>query len=42
MNLFWAIIWSVVIFNEIVSIKNIIGVLIVFIGIVIVNSDANG
>ncbi len=39
MNLLWSIVWAIVIFKESVSIKNIIGVGIVSLGIFIVNSD---
>lgn len=37
--LLWSMIWAVLFFNETVSIKNIVGVLIVIMGTIIVNSD---
>ncbi|MBP3255074.1 MAG: EamA family transporter [Clostridia bacterium] len=39
MSLLWAILWAVVFFHEEVTIKNIIGVIIVIIGTIIVNKD---
>ena len=36
-TLLWAMVWSVVIFSETITIKNIIGVAVVMLGIVIVN-----
>ena len=39
MSLLWAILWAVVFFHEEVSIKNVIGVIIVIIGTIIVNKD---
>lgn len=39
MSLLWAILWAVVFFHEEVTIKNIIGVIIVIIGTIIVNRD---
>lgn len=39
MGLFWSIIWAILIFNEAITIKNIIGVVIVTIGTIIVNSE---
>lgn len=39
--LLWSMIWAVVFFRENISLQNIIGVLIVIIGTVIVNSDGN-
>lgn len=41
MNLLWSVIWAVLIFKEPVSVKNIIGVIIVSLGILVVNSDGN-
>lgn len=41
MNLLWAVIWAILIFKESVSVKNIVGVIIVSLGILIVNSDGN-
>lgn len=37
--LLWSMLWSFLIFKESVSIKNLIGVVIVIIGTIIVNSD---
>ena len=39
MSLLWAIVWALVFFHEEVTIKNIIGVIIVIIGTIIVNKD---
>ena len=39
MGLLWSIIWAILIFKEIITIKNIIGVIIVIIGTIIVNKD---
>lgn len=38
-GLLWSIVWATLFFNEIVTIKNVIGVVIVIIGTMIVNSD---
>ena len=38
-GLLWSIVWAILFFNEVVTIKNVIGVVIVIIGTVIVNSD---
>lgn len=39
MAILWSLIWTVLFFHEALTIKNIIGVLIVFTGTMIVNSD---
>ncbi|MBR1884109.1 MAG: transporter [Clostridia bacterium] len=39
MGLLWSIVWAIVFFSEDISIKNVIGVIIVIIGTIIVNSD---
>ena len=39
MAILWSLIWTVVFFHEVLTVKNIIGVLIVFAGTMIVNSD---
>ena len=39
MGLFWSIIWAILIFNEAITIKNVIGVVVVTIGTIIVNSE---
>lgn len=39
MGLLWSIIWAILIFKEIITIKNIIGVIIVIIGTIIVNKE---
>ena len=39
MGLLWSIVWAILIFNETITIKNVIGVVIVIIGTIIVNSD---
>ena len=39
MGLLWSIVWAILIFNDTITIKNVIGVIIVIIGTIIVNSD---
>ena len=39
MSLLWSIVWAIVFFGEQITLKNIIGVVIVIIGTIIVNSD---
>ena len=39
MGLLWSIVWAILIFKDTVSIKNVIGVVIVIIGTMIVNSE---
>ena len=39
MALLWSLVWAVVFFHETITIKNVIGVVIVIIGTIIVNSD---
>ena len=39
MGLLWSIIWAILIFKDTITIKNIIGVIIVIIGTIIVNSE---
>lgn len=39
MGLLWSIVWAILIFNETITIKNIIGVIIVIAGTIIVNSE---
>lgn len=39
MAILWSLIWTVIFFHEALTVKNIIGVLIVFAGTMIVNSD---
>ena len=39
MAILWSLIWTVLFFHEALTIKNIIGVIIVFAGTMIVNSD---
>ena len=38
-GVFWSMIWAVLFFDEMVTIRNVIGIVIVFLGIVVVNSD---
>lgn len=38
-GLLWSIVWAILIFKDVVTIKNIIGVIIVIIGTIIVNSE---
>lgn len=39
MAILWSLVWTVIFFHEALTVKNIIGVLIVFAGTMIVNSD---
>ena len=39
MGLLWSIVWAILIFNDTITIKNVIGVIIVIIGTIIVNSE---
>ena len=39
MGLLWSIVWAILIFNDTITIKNVIGVLIVIVGTIIVNSE---
>ena len=39
MGLLWSLVWAIVFFHENITINNIIGVIIVVIGTIIVNSD---
>ena len=39
MGLLWSIVWAILIFKDAVTIKNVIGVVIVIIGTMIVNSE---
>lgn len=41
MGLLWSMVWAVIIFRESITLKNVIGVLLVMVGTVIVNSDNN-
>ena len=38
-SIFWSMIWAAVLFGEGVTLKNIIGVIVIFIGIMTVNRD---
>lgn len=38
-GIFWSLIWATLFFKEVVTLKNVIGIVIVFIGIMVVNSD---
>lgn len=37
--IFWSTLWAFLIFGERISLNNIIGVIVIFIGIMVVNSD---
>ena len=39
MGLLWSIVWAILIFNDTITIKNVIGVVIVIIGTIIVNNE---
>ena len=38
--IFWSMLWALIIFGERVTLKNIIGVVVIFAGIMLVNQDA--
>ena len=38
-SIFWALIWAVLFFKETITWNNVLGVVIVFVGILVVNSD---
>ncbi|MGI6020475.1 MAG: transporter [Lachnospiraceae bacterium] len=38
--IFWSMIWAALLFGEEITLKNIIGVIVIFAGIMLVNSDA--
>lgn len=40
MAIFWSMLWSFLIFKEKISLKNIVGVIIIFVGMLVVNRDA--
>lgn len=40
-SIFWSLIWATVFFGEQITLKNVLGVIIVFLGIMVVNSDGN-
>lgn len=37
--IFWSTLWAYLIFGERITLKNILGVIVIFIGIMVVNSD---
>lgn len=39
MAILWSLVWTVIFFHEVLTVKNMIGVFIVFAGTMIVNSD---
>lgn len=41
MALLWSMIWAVIIFHEAITVKNIVGVGIVIVGTIVVNSNGN-
>ena len=38
--IFWSMIWAAVLFKETITVKNLIGVAVIFAGIIMVNQDA--
>lgn len=40
-GIFWSLVWAVLLFKETVTIKNVIGVCMVFAGVMVVNSGEN-
>lgn len=38
-SVFWSLLWAFLIFQERISWKNILGIIVIFIGIMVVNSD---
>lgn len=41
MAILWSMIWAVLFFGEVITVKNILGVIIVLAGTMIINSDEN-
>lgn len=39
-TLFWALFWSILLFDESITVSNLIGLALIFIGIVLINRDA--
>ena len=39
MAIFWSTLWAAIIFGERITLNNIIGVIVIFVGIMVVNSD---
>ena len=39
--IFWSILWAFLIFHEKITLKNMLGIVIIFLGIMVVNSDEN-
>ena len=39
MAIFWSTLWASIIFGERITLNNIIGVIVIFVGIMVVNSD---
>lgn len=42
MTLFWSLLWSVVLFSEGITVKKVVGVLLVVLGTVVLNSGKGG
>lgn len=42
MTVFWSMIWAVIFFHDTITVNNVIGVLLVIIGNIIINSDQGG
>lgn len=40
-GIFWSLIWAVLFFHEKVTIQNIFGIIIIFLGIMVVNADGD-
>lgn len=38
-TLLWSLVWAVLFFKEVVSVKNIIGIIIILVGVIVVNRD---
>lgn len=38
-GIFWSIVWAILFFKEEITWKNVLGIVVVFIGIMVVNSD---
>lgn len=40
-GIFWTLLWAVLFFKETVTWKNVIGIIVVFLGVMVVNTDEN-
>lgn len=41
-SLLWSLLWAIMLFNEKITINNIIGIIIVMIGVILISSESSG